>query len=95
VPTVSEVSLADCGHILRLPVDDPQSVQVTPILRGELRNERRLPDRSETVNPVQSGQTRMECVHEDKVPFPVHGDFVDVYIAGKMDRAGDKLSVKG
>ena len=51
-PSIEHVALTDGGHVFRRACDHGHSIQMTAILRSELRDKLWLPDRPEAVDLV-------------------------------------------
>ena len=88
-PAVDAVALAHRGHVLGLAIDHRQAVQVAPVLRRQLADERRLPDRLETVGLAELRQAGVLRVDEDHLAVLADAEFVDVQVADGLGVARD------
>src|SRR5690349_24680664 len=56
-PAARDVGLTEGGHVPRLVIDHAEAVQMAAVLRGELRDEWRLPARDEAVLRIEGRKT--------------------------------------
>ena len=81
-PAVNHVARTDRGGIARATVRQGQAVEVAAILRGQLAQERRPPERSEAGPLRKCGDASEACGDEHRAAGVVDGHVVDIEVAG-------------
>src|SRR5690606_16307284 len=80
-PAVHGIAAAHGGDVSGLAVDHRQTIQVAAVLRRQLADEVRFPDRLEAVRLAQLGEAGILGVDEHHLAVAADSEFVDVEVA--------------
>src|SRR5687768_15528630 len=81
-PTVGDVGLRDRGYVGRPAIPQSNAVEMATVLRGEARDERRFPQRAETVALAYGSKAGEQRIDEQQSPVRAVSEIVHVEVGG-------------